>query len=177
MIRRREFVALLGSAAAWPLAARAQQPAMPVVGFIDGGSPDTSASYAAAFRKGLGETGYVEGQNVTVEYHWLEGQYDRLPALMEDLVRRRVALIATPGASAASIAAFNGLRFSALFFPPLKSGDASMSSRSIALHRLAHMPSPEAATLMWPSLVLYAEVGMLVGWSLPTCGGTSPFMR
>jgi putative ABC transport system substrate-binding protein len=89
----------------FPLDARAQQPALPVVGFVNGGSPDTSARFAPAFRKGLNETGYVEGQNVTVEYHWLEGQYDRLPALLADLVRRRVALIATPGSTPASLAA------------------------------------------------------------------------
>jgi putative tryptophan/tyrosine transport system substrate-binding protein len=94
MIKRREFIAGLGSVAAWPLVARAQQPAMPVIGFVDGGSADAGGRSPAAFRKGLGETGYVEGQNVTVEYHWLEGQFDRLPALMADLVRRRVALIA-----------------------------------------------------------------------------------
>ena len=97
-MRRRDFIrGTAGSAIAWPLAARAQRPALPVVGFIRDGSGDANARYAAAFRKGLNETGYVEGQNVTVEYHWLEGQYDRLPALMADLVRRQVAVIATPG--------------------------------------------------------------------------------
>ena len=104
-MRRREFIAGLGSAAAWPVVARAQQPAMPVIGFVNSGSADASAGLVAAFRKGLGETGYVDGQNVTVGYHYLEGQYDRLPALMTDLVRRRVTVIATPSATAASIAA------------------------------------------------------------------------
>ena len=104
-MKRREFIAGLGSAAAWPVVARAQQPAMPVVGYVGVGSADASAGYVAAFRKGLGETGYVEGQNVTVEYHWLEDQFDRLPSLMADLVRRRVAVIATPASTAASLAA------------------------------------------------------------------------
>ena len=101
MIRRREFITLFGGAAAWPLAASAQQPAVPVVGFIRDGSAEANARNAVAFRKGLNETGYVEGQNVKVEYHWLEGQYDQLPALLGDLVRRQVAVIATPGTSLA----------------------------------------------------------------------------
>src|SRR5262245_34762890 len=103
-MRRRDFTkAIVGSALAWPLAARAQERAMPVIGFVSGRSPEDSAH--AAFRKGLNETGYVEGQNVTVEYHWLGGQYDRLAPLMADLVRRRVAVIATPGVTAAAPAA------------------------------------------------------------------------
>jgi putative tryptophan/tyrosine transport system substrate-binding protein len=101
-VKRRTFIAGFASAAAWPLVTRAQQSALPVVGFV---GATESTSYVAAFRKGLGGTGYVEGQNVMIEYHWLEGQFDPLPALMADLVRRRVALIATPGFTAPSASA------------------------------------------------------------------------
>jgi ABC-type uncharacterized transport system substrate-binding protein len=104
-MRRREFICLLGSAAASPLVARAQQPELPVVGFIHPGAADAYALNAAAFRKGLNETGYVEGQNVAVEYHWLEGRYDRLPALVTDLLRRQVAVITIPGSLPAALAA------------------------------------------------------------------------
>jgi putative tryptophan/tyrosine transport system substrate-binding protein len=91
--------------AAWPFAARAQQSSSPVVAFINGLSSEASVTFVPAFRKGLGETGYVEGQSVTVEYHYLEGQYDRLPVLLSDLIRRRVAVIATPGSVPAALAA------------------------------------------------------------------------
>src|SRR5271163_2259135 len=105
-MQRREFIALLsGTALAWPLAVRAQQPAMPMVAVTGGGSANTSTRLVTAFRKGLNEPGYVEGKNVTVEYHWLEGHYDRLPTLMTDLVRRQVAVIATPGSNVAALAA------------------------------------------------------------------------
>jgi putative tryptophan/tyrosine transport system substrate-binding protein len=96
-MKRRDFIMLAGGAAVWPLAARSQQLALPIVGYINAGSADASVDRVRAFRKGLSETGCVEGQNVTVEYQWLEGQYDRLPVLIADLVRRRVAVIATGG--------------------------------------------------------------------------------
>jgi putative ABC transport system substrate-binding protein len=99
-IGRRELIAVLGTAAAWPLAAYAQPSRLPVVGFLSGRSPGESMHLVAAFHKGLKEAGYVEGQNVAMEYRWAEGQYDRLPALASDLVDRKVAVIVTTGGPA-----------------------------------------------------------------------------
>src|SRR6516164_4158028 len=104
-LRRREFIRFLGGAAAWPLAVRAQQPAMPVIGLLHSSSAVAMANLVAVFRKGLSEAGFIEGQNVAIEYRWGDDHNERLPALAADLVRRRVALIATPQSTAATIAA------------------------------------------------------------------------
>src|SRR5215813_12112830 len=104
-LERRKFLATFGGAAAWPLAARAQQAAMPVVGYLESRSPDTQADRLRALRQGLKDTGYVEGENVRIEYRWAENQVDRLPMLAAELVRQRVKLIATTGGEHVALAA------------------------------------------------------------------------
>src|SRR5260370_42666384 len=105
MMRRREVITLLGSAAAaWPLAAHAQQPASPVIGFLSSRSPEDSVYVLEAFRQGLRETGFVEGHNISIEFRWARGQYQQLPALAAELVSRRVAVLAPAGGGPSGVA-------------------------------------------------------------------------
>jgi putative ABC transport system substrate-binding protein len=104
-VKRRDFIRLIGAATVWPLAARAQQAAMHVIGWLYAGAPVAIAHLLPGFRQGLNDTGFIEGQNVTIEYRFAEGQYDRLPNLVTDLIRRQVTVIVTPGSPVAALAA------------------------------------------------------------------------
>jgi putative ABC transport system substrate-binding protein len=148
-MRRRELMLLLSGVMTVAHTASAQQKAMPVVGYLSPASPGPSAPYVAAFRQGLGETGYVEGQNLAIEYRWAEGRYDRLPALAADLVSHKVDVIATTGGPASALAAKNATSTIPIVFmgvsDPVEFGlVASLARPAANCRRVRHRPEPAA---------------------------------
>jgi len=183
-VNRREFISLLGgAAAAWPLAARAQQPAMPVVGYLESRSPDTQADRLRAFRQGLKDTGYVEGENVRIEYRWAENQVDRLPMLAAELVRQRVNVIATTGGVPVALAAKAATKTIPIVFgvseEPVPFGLVASHNRpggnATGVNFLVTELGSKQLGLLHELIPAAARVGLLVNPKFP--GGTERAMR
>ena len=145
---RREFIAGLGATVAWPLAARAQQPALPVIGWLSGRNSETDAHVLPAFRRGLNRQGYVEGRNVTILYRWSDTQHDRLPALAADLVHRQVAVIATAGEAGLGVLAVQAITTT-----------IPIVSAAVPSGIVFNRPGGNAIELLWTLLVLIRQAG------------------
>jgi ABC-type uncharacterized transport system substrate-binding protein len=175
-MRRREFIRLLGgAAAAWPLAARGQQPAMPVIGFMSGRSPEDSKHLVAAFRQGLSEAGFVEGQNIVIEYRWGLGQYDRMPALAADLVNRRVAVLVGVGGDISAVAAKQATSTIPIVFgtgsDPIKAGMVESLSRpggnATGYSLLTNQMEPKRLSMLHDLMPGAAVIGVLLNPNFP----------
>ncbi len=179
-MRRREFMALVGgAAAAWPLAARAQQAAAPVIGYLSARSPDDTAHLVAAFRKGLGEHGFVEGRNVTIEYRWALGQHDRLPAMAAELARRPVTVLSSSGGESAALAAKAATSTIPIVFliggDPVKQGFVTSFNRpdgnATGITLLTNTLEPKRLGLLRELMPQASALGVLVNPNFPPVQG------
>ena len=174
-MRRREFIALIGGATAWPLAARAQQPQMPLIGYLSARSPDETAHLVSAFRRGLGENGFVEGQNVTIEYRWALGQYDRLPAMASEFVRLPLTVLTTTGGEPSALAAKAATSSIPIVFAsggdPVKQGLVASYNQpggnATGINILTNTLEPKRLGLLRELVPQAATIGVLLNLTFP----------